>query len=145
MDLDQILGWGLPLVFAILGAAIANWLITRGLKTEPRNRLYRQLGQVAITLTAIIAVILFLPFDSATRGQLLSLFGLALTVVIALSSTTFVSNAMAGVTLKAIRSFHTGDFIQVADYFGRVRTKPCYTQKSRAKTAIPLPCPTCSS
>ncbi len=65
-------------------------------------------------------LVLVLPLDAETRGQLLSLFGLVLTAVIALSSTTFVANAMAGLMLRAVGSFQPGDFIRVADHFGRV-------------------------
>ena len=39
---------------------------------------------------------------------------------IAFSSTTFVGNVMAGLMLKAVRSFRSGDFVRVQDQFGRV-------------------------
>jgi small conductance mechanosensitive channel len=54
------------------------------------------------------------------RGQLLSLIGIIISAGIALSSSTILGNAMAGIMLKTLRNFHSGDFIKVGDYFGRV-------------------------
>ncbi len=42
------------------------------------------------------------------------------TAIIALSSTTFVSNAMAGLMLRSLGNFHAGDFVLVGEHFGRV-------------------------
>lgn len=75
---------------------------------------------VLVVMVAIIAVILSLPIGENARGQLLSLFGLLITAIIALSSTTFVGNAMAGMMLKALHNFRPGDFVRVGDHFGRV-------------------------
>lgn len=122
-DISPILRWGWPALITVVVFAIAHWIVARTLANQPNYRLYRQLIQLILIGLAMITLVLALPLDPQTRGQLLSLFGLVVTAVIALSSTTFVSNAMAGVTLKVIGSFHTGDFIQVGDHFGRVRTK----------------------
>jgi hypothetical protein len=65
-------------------------------------------------------VILLLPIGDTTRGQLLGLLGILLSAAIALSSTTLVGNAMAGFMLRAVRSFKPGDYIKIADHFGRV-------------------------
>lgn len=75
---------------------------------------------VAITL---IVIALTLPISEAARGQLLGLLGLLATAAIALSSTTFLGNAMAGIMLRAIGSFRAGDFVRVGDFFGRVSDK----------------------
>ena len=123
INFDTLLDWGVPFFATLLGAGISFWLVGRAFAEQPSKRLYRQLIQVALVVALMIVLVLVMPFNVETRGQLLSLFGLVLTAVIALSSTTFVSNAMAGVTLKVIGSFHTGDFIRVADHFGRVTTK----------------------
>lgn len=123
IDLSQFMSWGLPLLLTLLGAALLQWILSRTFANQPNNRLYRQLGQLAVVIVTMIVLVLVLPINPETKGDLLSLFGLVLTAVIALSSTTFVSNAMAGVTLKMIGSFRTGDFIEVAEHFGRVKTK----------------------
>jgi small-conductance mechanosensitive channel len=54
------------------------------------------------------------------KGNLISLFGIAVTAVIALSSTTLASNAMAGLMLRAVRNFKRGDYIRCGDFLGRV-------------------------
>ena len=122
-DLDQVLSWGIPLAATVVLTLAAFWILNHLYPAQAARRLYRQLAQVALMIASQIVLVLVLPFSNETRGQLLSLLGLVLTAVIALSSTTFVSNAMAGLTLKIIGSFHTGDYIRIADHFGRVTTK----------------------
>jgi len=73
-----------------------------------------------LSLLGLLAVVLVLPVSETTRGQLLSLIGIVLSAAIALSSTTFVGNAMAGFMLRAVRAFKPGDFVRIGDYFGRV-------------------------
>jgi small-conductance mechanosensitive channel len=51
---------------------------------------------------------------------LLSLIGILLSAAIALSSTTFIGNIMAGIMLKAVKSARPGDFITVAELTGRI-------------------------
>lgn len=123
ISVDDLLRWGAPLFITLAATVVLYWILSRFVVSQSGNRLYRQLAQVALMLIANIVLVLALPFDADTQAQLLSLFGLVLTAVIGLSSTTFVSNAMAGVMLKAMGSFKTGDFIRVADNFGRVSAK----------------------
>jgi small-conductance mechanosensitive channel len=111
-----------PLVAIIgIGAALA-WVINWFVKRSPdaaSGLLYPVLNWINVS-AIIIALIIMLPISEQTRGQVLSLLGVVLTAVIALSSTTFVSNAMAGVMLQATQSFRPGDYIRVNDQFGRV-------------------------
>jgi small-conductance mechanosensitive channel len=72
------------------------------------------------SLILLIAVIVALPLENSIRGQILSLVGVVLTAIIALSSTTFVANAMAGIMLQATKPFRPGDFILVNGVFGQV-------------------------
>ncbi len=120
----QSLGKYLPLLIVIAIFSVlmwsASWLLKRrgGITTEAR--LPRQLTMIALFATGLVATILALPVSEVTRGELLGLLGLLLTVVIALSSTTFVSNAMAGLMLRSVKSFRHGDFISAGEHFGRV-------------------------
>jgi len=118
-----LLDWLLPGGATIAIAAALFWGLRRAIPDEGETRVIRQLLSVAVIIFANVALVLALPFDSATRGQLLSLFGLVVTAVIALSSTTFVSNAMAGLMLRYVGGFHPGDFIRVGEQFGRVTEK----------------------
>ncbi len=121
--LTSLLDWLLPIGATLIVAAVLLWGLRRAIPDEPATRVVRQLVSVAVILFANIALVLALPLESATTGQLLSLFGLVITAVIALSSTTFVSNAMAGFMLRSVGGFRPGDFIRVGDNFGRVTEK----------------------
>lgn len=118
-----LLGWLVPIGATVLITAGIFWTARRAIPDEPATRVIRQLVSIAVIAFAIVALILALPLDSNTTGQLLSLFGLVVTAVIALSSTTFVSNAMAGLMLRSVGGFHPGDFIRVGEQFGRVTEK----------------------
>ena len=56
----------------------------------------RQMVITFFALFFIVALIVSAPLEDNTRGNLISLFGIALTGVIALSSTTLASNARPG-------------------------------------------------
>lgn len=75
---------------------------------------------IALALTGAVVVILLLPIGGEIKGQLVSLVGVLLSAAIALSSTTFLGNAMAGIMLRSLRNFRLGDFIKVGEHFGRV-------------------------
>ncbi len=127
MDLEAILGaetrrW-IPVLAVVVGSALALALGHRLLTTRAHAgewRVARQLIMAIATAVALVLAILTLPVSDTTRGQLLSLLGVVLTGVIAFSSTTFVSNAMAGLMLRAVGNFKPGDFVRVEGHFGRV-------------------------
>jgi len=79
-----------------------------------------QLILFALSGAGLLLVILVMPIGDSTRGQILGLIGIVLSAGIALSSTTFLGNAMAGVMLRAVKNFRMGDFIRTGDHFGRV-------------------------
>lgn len=122
--------WLGPLAAVIIVTAGAFWLIRRTWPDHSDDRLSRQVALIIATVVAIIIVLLVLPFDDDTQGQLISLFGLVLTAVVALASTNFASNAMSGLMLKAVGSFKAGDFLRIDGHFGRV------TEKSLLHTEI---------
>jgi small-conductance mechanosensitive channel len=80
----------------------------------------RQMVLTFFALFFIVTVIVSAPVNDATQANLVSLFGIAITAVIALSSTTLASNAMAGLMLRAVRHFKRGDYIRCGDFLGRV-------------------------
>jgi small-conductance mechanosensitive channel len=106
------------LIFVIL--FIARFFLERRRIAGHGRQLGHQLVMVGLTFFSLIAIIITLPLRDATKGQLVTLLGILVTAAIALSSTTFVGNAMAGIMLRAVRNFRTGDFITVGDHFGRV-------------------------
>lgn len=84
------------------------------------NQFRNQLVMFASGFVGLLAIILGLPLDASVRGQLLTLIGILVSAAIALSGSTFLSNAMAGIMLKIVNSFRTGDFIKTDEHFGRV-------------------------
>ena len=114
----------LPTILVILVAAVATRLTRHFLRGGPeaatRGDFRLQLVNLTISILGAIAVVVVLPINPELRAQLLSVFGIVLSAAIALASTTFVGNIMAGVMLKAVRNFRTGDFVQVGEQFGRV-------------------------
>lgn len=117
---DPIQFLPLAMTLAVVGILLfaANWAIRRNLTGELSVR--RQALMLVLTAVGVLAVIFSLPISETSRGQILSLLGIVITGVIALSSTTFVSNIMAGLMLRAVNSFRPGDFIHCQEYFGRV-------------------------
>lgn len=112
-----------PAGMAIVGALLLLFIVRLVLDKLYRGRanypFRRQMTTLVLALLGILIVILLVPSEKIS-AQLLGLFGLLLSAAIALSSTTFVGNAFAGMMLRAVRNFKPGDFIHVGDYFGRV-------------------------
>jgi len=97
-----------------------RFLLTAKLQKESKNTLLKQLLFLGILGVCIVMIVVSLPIGEKMRTQLLSLIGIFVTAAVALSSTTFLGNLMAGFMLRSIRSFSPGDFIEVDDIFGRV-------------------------
>jgi len=116
----------IPLISVTAGVIVllwvVNWIIVGRSKTMTgRRRHWHQVIMIALTVIGILAILFVIPFkETETRGQLLGLVGIALAAVIALSSTTFVSNIMAGLMIRSLHNFKPGDFIDVGNEFGRV-------------------------
>tara|TARA_R110002073_G_scaffold3074_1_gene20542 strand:+ start:40406 stop:41458 length:1053 start_codon:yes stop_codon:yes gene_type:complete len=114
---------------ALIAAAISI-IVTTGISRALRKRHEQipnsHLGVVGPLTTAtligtgLVVTILALPIGDAAHGQLLGLLGLLVTGAIALSSTTILGNALAGIMLRAIRSFRPGDYLRVGEHVGRV-------------------------
>ncbi|MFZ1862972.1 MAG: mechanosensitive ion channel domain-containing protein [Polyangiales bacterium] len=115
--------WLPSLVTLLIGILIVTAVYRLVMKRKPPtsgSRISRQLLIAALAGVFVILVILQLPIADAARGQLLSLLGILVTAAVALSSTTLLGNAMAGLMLRSIRNFNPGDFIVVEGHRGRV-------------------------
>lgn len=110
----------ITLVLVIAAVSLINWLFKRSIAVRAGQRFKQQVITLACVLAGLVVSILVVPVDASTRNQLLALLGLILTVIITLSSTTFVANMMASVMLRSVNSFRPGDFIRVGEQFGRV-------------------------
>lgn len=94
-----------------------------------------------ILLIGFIAIVLALPLGDSLKGQVTSLIGIVISAVLALSSATFMGNALAGIMIRMISSFKPGDFIRVNDLFGRVSERGLFhteiQTENRDLTTIP--------
>lgn len=113
-------------LLAVIAVFIAMvWFVDRLLKKNKRlgraeGDFSRHLIMLGVTAIGILLCILTLPVEENIQHDLLTVFGLVLTAIITLSSTTFASNALAGLMLRTINHFRPGDFIRVEEHFGRV-------------------------
>ncbi|MCP3864601.1 MULTISPECIES: mechanosensitive ion channel family protein [Marisediminitalea] len=111
------------LTLCVIGLSLAffHWvLIRRNTHLTSDQRLPRQLIMLLLTFVSVIAFVLSLPLSEAIQNQILALIGILLSGVIAFSSTTIVSNVMAGLVLRFNKPFRLGDFVRVNGFSGRV-------------------------
>ncbi|MEZ6196402.1 MAG: mechanosensitive ion channel [Planctomycetota bacterium] len=112
------------LVAGTIGLVIvADWFLFRrpslGELRDPGS-FRRPLLVLAAAFLAFFLLLLLLPIEKGQQDAVLSVFGIVVTAVVALASTTFVSNAMAGLLLRSLKNYRHGDFLGVGDQFGRV-------------------------
>ena len=100
-----------------------------------------QLILLAVTALGLVFVVLMLPISDDFRGEILKLIGIVVSAGIALSSTTFLGNMLAGLMLRSMRNFRVGDFIGVEDHFGRVSERGLFhteiQTEERSLTMLP--------
>lgn len=107
----------LTLVLAML---LLNWALKKKATASPEYRYFRLL---ILTCTAVLGGLLILlrhSGQSTSVDHIVTLVGILMSAAIALSSTTFISNFMAGVMIARVRHFRAGDFLKVGEHFGRV-------------------------
>lgn len=121
MDILLVLLHAIALAAAVgFALYVGNRRLVQHYQDRSHLKFRQQLIQIGGVLIAVLLVIMFMPFTSELRSDLLSLYGLIISATIALSSTTLVGNVMAGIMLKVIGSCRPGDYVTVGDYFGRV-------------------------
>jgi small conductance mechanosensitive channel len=125
MNLKPILFSWLPFGAAVLFGflilfGIKKFMDFKASKSIERSQVGPQLTLLIMTIGFIVVLILSTPLSENTKGQLLSLIGILLTAAIALSSTTFLGNIMAGFMIRTLRKFDPGDFVRIDDFMGRV-------------------------
>jgi small conductance mechanosensitive channel len=117
----------LPVAAVLAGTVfvmiILRVAIRKGSRGKAGYSFSRQLVTFVLVFAALIGVLITLPIRDSLRGQLFTLYGIIISALIALSSTTLIGNAMAGFMLRAVKSFKPGDFIQVNDFIGRLSEK----------------------
>jgi len=92
----------------------------RRLLKDNQHRFRNQSTMFMAAFVGLLLIIMLMPIGTEPRGQLLQLTGIVISAAIALSSGTFIANAMAGIMLKSVRNFRTGDWLEVEGVWGRV-------------------------
>ncbi len=138
MDIENILENWLPTVFTILVVCliyyVAKLILSRQSKGKADKSLIKSITLFVIALSGIVAILLAIPMPESVKGQITGLIGIVISAVLALSSATFIGNALAGIMLRAINNFKTGDFIRVNDVFGRVTERGLFHTEVQTET-----------
>ena len=93
------------LAIVAAGLSFANWALKKRSRWVGRQQNFvRHLVILGLSAVALISVIIALPIGEGMNNQLTEINGL--------SSTSLVSNAMAGFILRSVGSFRSGDFIE---------------------------------
>lgn len=119
-DVEAVPVFAITVVAGIVLAA----LMRLGLNRLPRKGGYR--GQLLFFLflnLAGLGAIATVPLQPEIRNQVLQFVGIALSATLALSSTTFLGNLIAGGMLRTVGAFDLGDWVRVGDHFGRVTVR----------------------
>ena len=133
------------MILALVSAGLwgTYWFLFRregGIKNE-EHRFSARVAMLLLVGIGVVVILLALPVDPETHKDLFQLLALLITAVITLSSTTFVSNAMAGFMLRGMQSFRLGDFLRVESQFGRVTERGIFhteiQTEERDLTTIP--------
>lgn len=118
----DFLGTAIVIIGGTLVLMTVRFLFNRSIRKASNNSFpyYRKLVTFVIVLIGVFLAVGLLPIAHELKGQILSILGVLLSAVIALSSTTLVGNAMAGIMLRLMHEFRAGDFIEIEDMIGRV-------------------------
>lgn len=119
-SLSDLIGTSVTVIGTILLIALGRLTFKHTIKDKRSLPYHRQILTLLLSIVGSFVAVAFLPISTEVRSQILSVLGILLSAVVALSSSTFVGNAMAGITLRVMKGFRAGDFIQVDDLIGRV-------------------------
>ncbi|MCC2615897.1 mechanosensitive ion channel [Aestuariibacter halophilus] len=131
---------GVVCIVTVLG--LAHWLlIARFPDMGNEQKFPRQLSMLVLTLCAVVALLFLLPIQDSSRNQLIGLLGILISGMLAFSSTTVLSNLMAGLLLRFTKPFQVGDYVRIGEYAGRISERGLFDveiqTESRELIAVP--------
>ncbi|MDX1810088.1 MAG: mechanosensitive ion channel [Sulfurospirillaceae bacterium] len=136
--LNPIIPFLLPLGILVVSVAIlwaCYWfLIGRYPEVGNERKFPIQILLMVLTVVGILAIVMTLPISEEARSDIMRLIGIVLSGIIALSSTNIIGNLMAGLLLRIMKPFRTGDFIRVGDFFGRVSQRGLFDIEIQSET-----------
>ncbi len=140
-DTGELLRSAITVPVVVLVLYVARKWVARASRSSDGNRLRGQVFLLVIANVGLIAVILSLPIAGERRDELLRLVGLLLSAAIALSSTTFLGNMLAGFMVRSLGNLRVGEFLRVDEHFGRVTERGLFhteiQTEDRDLTTIP--------
>lgn len=129
------------IIFLIILYYVLKRILDRQMASKPDISMMRSMILFSILLIGFIAIILSLPMEESTRSNITSLIGIVISAVLALSSATFIGNGLAGIMMRSINNYKSGDFIKVENYFGRITERGLFhteiQTEDRDLTTIP--------
>lgn len=119
-ELLDLAGTAGAVVGAVLLIVLGRLILNKAISDKRTLPYHRQFLTLVVSLVGLFLAIALLPIEATVRAQILSAIGILISAVIALSATTLVGNAMAGIMLRLMRSFRPGDFVAFQDTIGRI-------------------------
>lgn len=104
-------------------------------RSSPTKNFRIHVIMLIATLVGVLLVALALPPEDAIRDHGIRLLGIVISATIALSSTTILGNALAGVQLRSVSAFKPGDFLGIGDHFGRVTERGLFHTEIQTEDA----------
>lgn len=114
------IGTAVAVVSTALVIVVGRFAFKRAIRDRRNLPYHLQIHTILVSVVGAFLAIGLLPIQSEVRAQVLSVLGILLSAIVALSSTTFVGNALAGIMLRVMKSFRAGDFIQFDDRLRRI-------------------------
>lgn len=121
--LGRLTAFGVSVGIIIVVLAVLYFIHRRLLvffASRPAQQHVRQLLMAVISLVALFSAVLSMPIADETRGNLVIFLGILFSATVALSSTAFVGNVMAGFMLRSLRAYRVGDHVRVGEFSGKV-------------------------
>ncbi len=111
-------------VFVVLRFFLLRWENKRHKSTY-----IRQLWLGLVVFLGIVLIVIFFPVsdeDKTLKKEVISIIGIVISGAIALSSTTLLGNAFAGLMNRIRDNYQLGSFLMVKEYFGRVTNRSVF-------------------
>jgi len=95
-------------IFSVVVLVGCHWfLLGRRPELGNERKFPIQILMLALTIIAVLAVIMTLPIHESSRNQIMGLIGILLSGIIAFSSTNIIANLMSGFLLRITKPFQT--------------------------------------
>ncbi len=110
----------LALFIVLLSFFVVKWLLDRQMSNKKDRSLIRAIAYFSIILFGLITIISVLPIDDQPKSLIINFIGIVVSAVLALGSTTFIGNGLAGIMIRTVNTFRPGDFIRINGQFGQI-------------------------